>query len=133
MQSYSELDSALHRRLSVLITQDHMSTSVSNKLFGDTFHSTETYSKDLFHVDWESACRKRQMIRTKKGFLGLALPRVQRGDHIYLLSGAYTPHVFRHQANDPKNVLDFEGEAYVHGIMHGEVANDLQFKKITVY
>ena len=65
----------------------------------------------------ESGC----VFRAEKGYLGLGLKTERAGDRIYLLQDAPVPYVFRHQPADPDSVLDFEGEAYVRGIMYGEV------------
>jgi hypothetical protein len=93
--------------------------------------------KDYFFAAWKSACRNRVMFRTKKGYIGLGLPRVQQGDRVYLRAGAQMPYIFRHQPGDPDGqndtVLHLEGEAYIHGIMHGEAAEDLEFHEITVF
>ena len=59
----------------------------------------------------------------EKGYLGLGLKIVRAGDRIYLLQGVPLPYVFRHRPADPDSVLDFEGEAYVHGIMYGEAVD----------
>jgi hypothetical protein len=90
--------------------------------------------KDEYTKQWEFATENRCIFRTERGFLGLGLKTVRAGDRIYILQGAPTPYIFRHRDTDPENVLDLEGEAYVHGIMHGEAleTGNLNFEKIYV-
>ncbi|KAF2228856.1 hypothetical protein EV356DRAFT_512152 [Viridothelium virens] len=97
-----------------------------------SFMDTQTYE---YYNDWQALCQHRKLFLTQRGYVGLGLSRVQVEDRIYLLQGGIVPHVFRHQPKDGEDVLDFEGEAYVHGIMYGEAtkSDDLQFRKITVY
>jgi hypothetical protein len=67
--------------------------------------------------------------------LGLSLKIARADDHIYLLQGAPLLYVFRHQPADPNSVLDFEGEAYMHGIMYREAidTDSLVFRKMTIH
>ena len=58
----------------------------------------------------------RCMMRTKKGYLGLAPAVTQLGDRISLLKGLKAPVVLR-----PKGeAWELVGECYIHGIMNGE-------------
>ncbi|KUJ11334.1 CNVH-domain-containing protein [Mollisia scopiformis] len=65
------------------------------------------HSKDL----------SRRIFRTGKNFLGIGPEQTEIGDLIYLLPGTKVPYVFRHVKDGNFRVI---GEAYVHGIMHGE-------------
>ncbi|KAK0124224.1 hypothetical protein ONS95_009200 [Cadophora gregata] len=56
----------------------------------------------------------RRLFRTTGGYIGLAPVDVDYGDALYILDGARVPFLLR------KNRL--VGEAYVHGIMHGELS-----------
>ena len=84
-------------------------------------------TKDDYTSQWSFAGENRCVFRAEKGYL-----RLWPGDRIYLLQGAPVPYVFRHQPADLDSVLDFKGEAYVHGIMYAEVV-DTAFRKMTVY
>ena len=97
-----------------------------------SFIDTQIYE---YYSDWEAVCQYRKLFRTRGGYIGLALSRVRPEDRVYLLQGAIVPHIFRHQPKDEADVLDFEGESYVHGIMYGEAArnDNLDFRKITIY
>lgn len=87
-----------------------------------------------FHGSWERMCRHRKLFRTRGGYIGLALSRVQPGDRIYLLQGAEVPYVLRCASIDSESTLVLEGEAYVDGIMYGEAVpkDKSEFQKILV-
>ncbi|MCJ1247370.1 hypothetical protein MMC30_004584 [Trapelia coarctata] len=91
--------------------------------------------KDEYSKQWGFAGQKRCIFRTERGYLGLGLGTLRARDRIYILQGAPVPYIFRHRDIDPDDVLDLEGEAYVHGIMYGEAVGtgNLNFQKITVY
>lgn len=63
----------------------------------------------------------RRLMRTDGGLLGLGPTHMCEGDQVCILAGAKTPVVLRRLDNGH---YQFLGEAYVHGIMHGE-ATDL--------
>jgi hypothetical protein len=65
--------------------------------------------------------RGRTPFVTSKGYLGLANEPVCSEDHVYLLQGAKTPFVFHKKENGQ---LELKSDAYVHGIMFGEVFDD---------
>jgi hypothetical protein len=68
----------------------------------------------------------RRMIRTKKGYIGLA-PRYTRvGDHIGVFAGGEMPLVVR---KDGAHFL-LVGESYVHGIMNGEAWVDDKVSRV---
>jgi hypothetical protein len=92
-------------------------------------------TKDEYSRQWGVASEKRCMFRTERGYLGLGLGTLRARDRIYILQGAPVPYIFRHRDIDQENVLDLEGEAYVHGIMYGEAVGtgNLNFQKISVY
>jgi hypothetical protein len=65
---------------------------------------------------------------TSKGYLGLGPPTIQKGDEVWVLFGGQMPFVLRQkkvEAASREIVRDTEhelvGDAYVHGIMDGEV------------
>jgi len=62
--------------------------------------------------------QNRSLFRTlKRNLLGLGPDKMEAGDEIWLLKGAYTPFVLRPQRSGQYVVV---GESYVHGVMHGE-------------
>ncbi|KAF5013168.1 hypothetical protein FDECE_797 [Fusarium decemcellulare] len=58
----------------------------------------------------------RRIFRTKHGYLGTGLESTRPGDCIYIVEGCNVPLVMR----PAEGCFHLVGEAYVHGIMHGE-------------
>lgn len=84
----------------------------------------------LIQLDWGSASHKRSLFRTKKGHLGLAPQTIKVGDEVGILQGAEVPHVFRRVSGSEMS-LSLVGDAYVYGIMHGELeSEDLEFRRV---
>jgi hypothetical protein len=65
----------------------------------------------------------RQLFKTKEGRLGLVKRGVQPGDTVCVLDGSPTPHVIRNwrTSDQATQIWHFIGDAYVHGLMSGEV------------
>jgi hypothetical protein len=55
---------------------------------------------------------------SSRGYLGVASQNTEVGDHIAILLGAAKPYILR---TNGLNHYELVGEAYVHGIMDGEV------------
>lgn len=60
----------------------------------------------------------RRMIRTKKGYIGLATHGAKVGDQIALFKGGRFPFVIRPADGQHWSLV---GDSYIHGIMHGEL------------
>jgi len=60
----------------------------------------------------------RRLFRTKKNYLGIAAESLEKGDAVWILAGAAVPMVLRPAKGGEWKLV---GEAYVHGIMNGEV------------
>ncbi|KAK4185047.1 hypothetical protein QBC35DRAFT_465906 [Podospora australis] len=65
--------------------------------------------------------RGHRMFRTADNYLGLGPVSTEEGDQIWILSGAPVPFVLRQVNEGRYRVI---GEAYVHGIMHGEAVQE---------
>jgi hypothetical protein len=113
------------------------------KLFGHLFphHETENWSNWIFFFLFRIgqslsgvppskipqigfppqmvSCNYRRMIRTRKGYIGLAPRYAQTGDWIVVCKGGKAPLVVR--SDDKGNYWQLVGESYVHGIMKGEM------------
>lgn len=85
-----------------------------------------TFRETLFRT-----YRYRKLCVTKAGYLGLCPMETRRGDAVHLLAGYRTPVVMRRKvaegggsgggaAATELEQFTFVGEAYLHGIMHGE-------------
>ena len=64
----------------------------------------------------------RRLIATEKGYLGLAIAATEPEDRICILAGCKTPLILRPRGNHFQVI----GECYIHGIMRGEIANDIR-------
>jgi hypothetical protein len=70
-----------------------------------------------FEARLKDVKRGHRMIRTREGYIGMGPVSAAVGDEIWVLRGARVPFVLRPRAGGDYQVI---GEAYVHGIMHGE-------------
>lgn len=65
----------------------------------------------------------RSLVRTSRGYLGTAPNDVQKGDVVCIFMGAAVPFILR-----PRDAVDggytLIGDAYIHGIMDGELVSD---------
>ncbi|KAH6701962.1 hypothetical protein BKA61DRAFT_619977 [Leptodontidium sp. MPI-SDFR-AT-0119] len=66
----------------------------------------------------------RRMVRLNEGYIALVPGETQVGDQIFLLKGGSVPVVLR-QKGDNWEVI---GEAYVHGVMRGELWDESRCK-----
>ncbi|KAH8904112.1 hypothetical protein BR93DRAFT_985429 [Coniochaeta sp. PMI_546] len=74
--------------------------------------------KEDFEESFRIAYYGRRMFRTQKGLFGITAQSLHRGDCVWILAGADTPFVLSKLHDDDWRVV---GEAYVFGIMNGEV------------
>lgn len=70
--------------------------------------------------------RDRQLFKTEKGRFGFGKKGVEKGDRLAIFNGAPVPFIWRDGGNSTKGkgregVYKLFGEAYVHGLMDGEV------------
>lgn len=77
-----------------------------------------------FEKRWGYHHSGRGLFRTQRGFLGLGLYRAQPGDQVWVIAGCRTPLVLRPVPGSKESTAVLVGEAYVHGIMNGEVQED---------
>ena len=70
-----------------------------------------------YQMERNLTCGNRQLFLTDEGLLGVSPVDTQVGDQVWVLAGMSTPVVLRTALSG--NYI-FLGEAYVHGMMHGE-------------
>lgn len=70
-----------------------------------------------YHTMVKSYTLGRKLIRTRKGYLGLARHTVQAGDLVCVALGGALPLLLRKR---DEGGYTYVGDAYIHGIMHGE-------------
>jgi hypothetical protein len=80
-----------------------------------------------------AALTMRRFVITQKGYFALVPRGTQQGDTIVVFEGACVPFVVRNTQSG-NGGFELLGEAYVHGIMQGEVmsAPDIKFQDVTV-
>ena len=64
----------------------------------------------------------RRMFATDRGYIGLGPPEMQKGDHVYILSGGKIPYILRPVTGLRPRTFELVGDCYLHGIMYGEEA-----------
>lgn len=80
---------------------------------------------DRFLMAARSACSGRRLFYTSDGYAGIGPAISKAGDKICVFAGGAMPFVLRQDShsNPQKRRLALVGEAYVHGIMHGEAVS----------
>lgn len=71
----------------------------------------------------------RRIFRTHENYLGNGPKSARPGDQVWILAGAKIPFVLRPQENGKYVVV---GDAYVHGIMHGEAFEKQGFEFVNI-
>lgn len=84
-----------------------------------------------FRMALDHKLYSRRLARTEKGYLALAPAGSEVGDAVWLLQGARVPFIMRRTYNhkvwegrvttDPQDHWKIVGDAYVHGMMQGEI------------
>lgn len=100
--------------------EDHFSTKPSRYLPDlPPPQSCPITIKDETELKRWYRCHKvdRLLFCTLEKKLGLAPPSALPGDQVWILNGARTPFILRQRDNGNYELI---GEAYVHGIVHGE-------------
>ena len=106
--------------------REHMLTRFMPKMDDpmDLIYRNETdleqSRQSLWVVRYGQIMRGRKLFRTGQNrSLGIGAKSLEVGDLVCLLAGGSVPYVIR-RINGAENKFRFVGEAYVHGIMHGE-------------
>lgn len=111
-----------------------------------TFFAKKTAAeRDVLWKYWNTAAAFAKKINkavpctTAKGYIGLIPGSAKQGDLICILHGSKSPFVLRKiksqkldEGWDKEDLFSLIGEAYIHGVMHGEAMNlqHIQAKKI---
>jgi hypothetical protein len=80
-----------------------------------------TEAADRFRSKIGLKTKHRRMMRTANGWLGMGPSSLQAGDKIFVVPGANAPLIMRRLDPGHYQVI---GEAYIHGIMHGEAVTE---------
>lgn len=85
------------------------------------FRKVKTPLVALWSVRFSQVMPGRKLFRTKhNNHLGTGAKSLQVGDVVCVLAGGSVPYVIRPVDGARENKFQFVGEAYVHGIMHGQ-------------
>ncbi|KAF7502910.1 hypothetical protein GJ744_004815 [Endocarpon pusillum] len=68
---------------------------------------------------------KSRLFRLASGHVGIGPKNIREGDVVCVVSDVTTPFVLRRIQHDQPNRCHLLGEAYVHGIMHGEAVDEM--------
>jgi len=84
---------------------------------------------EVYHNMVKAICERRRLFLTTGIYLGLGAMSAQQGDQVWILPGTNSPFILRSAGNGQFRLV---GEAYVHGIMHGEadMNGSLRFQDI---
>ena len=85
------------------------------RLYNPTAIAREALSWAMNVIAW------RRLMVTEKGYLGLTVAATEPNDRICILAGCKTPLILRSRGD----YFHLIGECYVHGIMRGEIAEDI--------
>lgn len=96
-------------------------------VFGpDGFWITILPAYQPFIESYIRAYRRRRLFSTRGGYLGLGFASLEASDTVWLVPGYGMPMILRPAspgADDQS--FQFQGHAYIHGIMHGEATKGL--------
>ncbi|KAI9692206.1 MAG: hypothetical protein M1822_006436 [Bathelium mastoideum] len=84
------------------------------------FLNESTHLPDFLH-EIAFCLERRRLFKTSKGRLGFGPKAIQQGDVICILNNAITAHILRRDKRQKRTTYRFIGEAYVHGMMNGEI------------
>ncbi|KAI1748139.1 heterokaryon incompatibility protein-domain-containing protein [Xylaria castorea] len=86
---------------------------------GDVERERMDSDTNAIRQSFNTAYRGRRIFRTTSNYWGISSESLEKGDQVCIISGADTPYVLRKSGTGWCVI----GEAYVHGIMHGEAAH----------
>ncbi|KAH6638780.1 heterokaryon incompatibility protein-domain-containing protein [Boeremia exigua] len=95
--------------------------------------------QDVEVLDFDFAIRMttigRRCAVTCKGYIGWIPAKARKGDVVVLIPGGNVPYILRqvHQKSSPLDTVrryEFVGDAYIHGIMHGEAYDGTKLEPI---
>lgn len=90
-----------------------------------------SHSQDDAYAAYHLNILSNELIRTEGGYIGLGAHPTQEGDQIWVLPGGRVPFVLRPVRSESDGATRYRlvGEAYIHGIMYGEVMDKRRFGK----
>ena len=84
-----------------------------------SFHrATDNFESMMYEIELTNGWRR--LFRTSNSLLGVGARSLRDSDELWVLAGFKTPAILRRRLNGR---YQFIGQAYVHGMMHGEAVN----------
>jgi hypothetical protein len=103
-------------------------TAVIESIFDGSY--SPIHLAQLQHEFDQSGGKRRRLFRTNTNFLGTGPISLKRDDEVWIIHGSQVPFVLRRL---PGGNVRLVGEAYVHGVMHGEgMGMELPKRQITI-
>ena len=75
-----------------------------------------------YYTSFRIATVDRRLFATNRGYIGLGPPEMEKGDHVYILSGGNVPYILRPVSGPRPRTFELVGDCYLHGVMYGEAA-----------
>ena len=85
-------------------------------------HDSKTEAARDYMLSFTCANADRRLFATDRGYIGLGPAEMQKGDHVYILSGGNLPYLLRPVPRPRPRTFELVGDCYLHGIMYGEEA-----------
>ena len=82
----------------------------------------ETVISRDYWASLRTASAGRRLFATDRGYIGFGPAEMQKGDHVYILSGGKVPYILRPVSGPRPRTFELVGDCYLHGVMHGEAA-----------
>ena len=103
----------LMRRLMAVLSGKEPAGYLHEALTADNWALAPDYMNNV-----STACSNRTFFTTRDGRVGLGPSNIQAGDTVCILCNTFTPFIIR---STPSGHNQLIGEAYVHGLMYGEI------------
>ncbi|KAB5585121.1 heterokaryon incompatibility protein-domain-containing protein [Coniochaeta sp. 2T2.1] len=117
----AEIDQLKFSHMQTMVQLSHLSSQAPFDQVISALAAREllnSQDKDDFDEAFRIAYYGRRLFRTRKGYFGITAQSLHQGDCVWILAGADTPFVLSKLHHDYWRLV---GEAYVFGIMNGEV------------
>jgi hypothetical protein len=102
---------------------------LGNEEYGGELPECLVADYELMSESFRAAYVGRRLFRTQSNYLGIGPQSLKNGDKVWVVAGAAVPLVLRLSGNGKWRLV---GEAYVHGIMNGEVVDMRDRETITI-
>lgn len=106
----------LMRRLMAVLSKKEPSEYLHEILTLETWKTLPEYMQNV-----SAACSNRTFFTTLDGRIGLGPPNLETGDTVCVFCNTFSPFIIRSRDSGHSTLI---GEAYVHGLMYGEIFDE---------